>query len=520
MILSAFLLASSFILGCSDNLIYKVNEQKPEIVVYPEMVDFGNLVSGQQSESIEIVIVNAGDGDLNVLSPVLLNENRKFSLYGPDHEYSILAGELSTLTITYTPETFETNEDVIVIESNDEETPYIEIPVIGMGDAPVASISPIEFDYGDITIGCDNEERITITNEGNLPLIIDSVTQMVTQPVDLILEMGTLPDPPWSLEPGLSIDFLLSYIPEDIGHDESQITIVSNDPLTPVIETYQEGDGDVERWYEETHIQEAIAVLDILWVVDDSGSMNRFQSNLSSNIGLFVNSFINSGTDYHMAVITTSDSQIGNLITSLTPNADIMISYEIMVGTHGSGTERGIEMSVEALSNPASAGPGSAFFRSNSSLVVIYVSDEPDFNASAWSTYVNFFSTLKPPGQFIPYGVIGDYPSGCQDANSGLNVQFGAGYWDLIDYFGGNWYSICTTDWGVQLQNLANSLSNRSRFELNESDPIEETIVVSVNGQEVSNWTYDANSNTISFNDGHVPEENETITIEYAVWGC
>ena len=90
----------------------------------------------------------------------------------------------------------------------------------------------------------------------------------------------------------------------------------------------------------------------------------------------------------------------------------------------------------------------------------------------------------------------------------------------MIDYYGGQWYSICSNNWGVQLQNLASSLTGRSAYELAESDPIEETITVYVNGQEVIDWGYDLTDNKVIFDSAHIPAEGQTIEIEYAVWGC
>ena len=51
-------------------------------------------------------------------------------------------------------------------------------------------------------------------------------------------------------------------------------------------------------------------------------------------------------------------------------------------------------------------------------------------------------------------------------------------------------------------------------------DPIKETIEVTVNGQAATNWEYDETTNAVIFADGHVPEEGQTIVIDYAVWGC
>tara|TARA_R110001592_G_scaffold135377_2_gene351619 strand:- start:2282 stop:3862 length:1581 start_codon:yes stop_codon:yes gene_type:complete len=505
-------------LGCSDNLIYKVQESRPEIVVYPEEIDFGHLRSGYESGKQEIIIVNTGDGDLVLASPELFDGSNRFGI-NYEEDLILESSELFVIDVFYTPETHEFNGSFIRIESNDEDTPVIDVNAIGVGDAPIMDVSPVDFDYGDITIGCDNEERITIKNTGNMTLIVDSIIQMVTQPSDIYMEFGSLPEPPWDIVPGASLDFLVSYIPTNVGNDESEITINGNDPLTPSVETSQYGAGDVEMWFIETHIQESIPILDIIWVVDDSGSMNRFQNSLASNIGLFVNTFMATGADYRMSVITTSNSIPSPMITNFDADPAGTLASYVMVGVQGAGMEKGIQMAERALSSASALGPGSSFFREAATLVVIYVSDEPDHSDGGWASYLSFFDGIKPHGQFIPYGVIGDYPGGCTSSSYG-GAQFGAGYWDMIDYYGGAWYSICATDWGVQLQNMANALSAKRAYELNESDPIEETIAVYVNGQLTSHWEYDGNTNNVIFHEDYIPEEGQTIEIEYAVWGC
>src|SRR5205085_9381823 len=47
--------------------------------------------------------------------------------------------------------------------------------------------------------------------------------------------------------------------------------------------------------------------IDILWVVDNSGSMNPYQTNLTNNFSSFINNFQNKGYDFHISV-TTSDT--------------------------------------------------------------------------------------------------------------------------------------------------------------------------------------------------------------------
>lgn len=494
------------------------------MLVHPVEIDFGRLDVGTEAGHESFVIVNTGDEDLKIFAPDLVSGNFRFEIDDYDEEeITIEGGELLEVNVYYNPETFETNGAYVSVAGNDEENPSINVLLSGGGDAPIMTVSPEEFDYGEISIGCDNEERITIRNDGNQDLVIETVSQMVTQPVDILMEMGSLPPPPWTIAPGNELDFLVSYIPSDIGLDESQIEITGNDPFLPSAIARQYGEGDVEKWFSQTWQQEEIPVLDVLWVIDNSGSMNQFQTNLSTNISSFMSAFVATGADYNMAVITTDRWTFTTILTPLTHNAEQELSNLVMTGIMGSGMEKGIEMSYRSLSSSSAAGPGGNFFREDATLIVIYVSDEQDWSNPGWGNYISFFDNVKPAGRFIPYGVIADTPAGCQytASNGALRTLMpGWGYWDLIDYYGGSWYSICATDWGVQLQDLAGEVTGRRMFELEESDPIVDTIEVTVNGQVTTEWEYDEATNSVIFADGYVPEEGQTIVIDYAVWGC
>ena len=511
----------SFLFACQDYTVAGIEKRQADILVYPNHINFGHLLSGVESDSQTFIVANAGDEDLNVFAPELISGNGRFSLQTEGDSYVVAAGELQEFTVTYEPETYEANGGYIDIVSDDEDEPLMVVTLEGYGDAPVMTVSPLEFDYGDISIGCDNEERITIRNNGNLDLTIDSITQMVTQPVDILFELGSLPPPPWVLAPNTELDFLVSYVPTDIGADDSSITIVGNDPVLPELEVTQHGDGDVEQWVQQQWEQDEIPVLDILWVIDDSGSMSPFQQNLSLNIGSFMSAFLLSGADYNMSVITTSDPFFNVIVDSSYHNPEQTMSGLVVTGIMGGGIERGLQMAKSALQSGAAA-PGGAFFRADAKLVVIFVSDEPDQSIGGWSSYLPFFDAIKPLGDFIPFAGIGDHPSGCTYNYNGLhrNAAFGAGYWDIVDHYGGSWYSICANDWGVQLQSLANEVTERRSFILDEPDPIEDTIEVKVNGQATSEWEYDASLNAVIFSEGHVPTEGQTITIDYALWGC
>jgi len=521
-----FLFATGLLTGCSDYLVTKVEVREPNILVHPLEIDFNHLVSGEESDSDNITIVNVGDNDLIVDPPFLIDDDGRYTVT-ESGEVVLGPGELIDIEISYIPITYETNEAQIEIYSNDEDEPVVVVPIIGYGDAPVITVDPLDFDYGTISLGCDNEERITIGNDGNLPLEVSSVTQMVTQPADIVLEYGSLPDPPWIIDPGMELDFLVSYIPEDTGLDSSIITIDSSDPMTPIVESEQYGETEVERWITDYYEQEEIPLLDVLWVIDNSGSMNVVQSSIASHIDDFMTVFLAASPDYHMAFITTDSGAFegGQYLDTTTASPELVASSIVSgIGTHGSAHEKGIQFAEQSTLNTIYAGPGGDFFREDATLVIIFVSDEPDHSDGGWAAYTHHFDTLKDSDKFLPVAIVGDSPSGCTGTFGSYTrtIPYGSGYYDFIDYYGGQFYSICESDWGIQMEDLADTVSTKRAFPLSESNPVEDTIEVYINGQltDTSKWEYNDVDNEVRFGEGEEPEEGDTIELVYAIWGC
>ena len=521
-----YILFAFLLLSCNDYGVNKVVQTDPELVVYPESIEFGHLMSGLESGQATFAVINAGDEELIISHPELVTSDDKFSLDSDlEENYVISPGEALEFVVYYEPETFESTTGLIRFVTNDEDESQYELPVSGFGDAPVMTVTPETFDYGQISIGCDNEERITIRNDGNLTLTINDVTQMVTSPPDIMMEFGSLPPLPWELLPTQEVDFLVSYIPSDISYDESIIRVEGNDPFTPIVEVMQHGEGDVEHWFTQTHVQEEIAFLDVIFVIDNSGSMNMFQQELASQVGAFMNVFNASGADYHLAVITTDEARFISYLGVSWIDYPTPVSWleQVIdgVGIRGSGQEKGVEMAKKALEGDAS--PGSNFLREAATLVIIYVSDEPDHSTNGWNSYTGFFDSFKSSTSLMKqFAVIGDPPAGCSSRTvyGHRNIQFGEGYYDMTQRYNGDWYSICAADWGQQMQSLANTVTTRKIFQIDEPDPIENTITVTVNGQISSGWSYDYTLNSVVFDDDEIPPQNQTITIEYAVWGC
>lgn len=98
----------------------------------------------------------------------------------------------------------------------------------------------------------------------------------------------------------------------------------------------------------DSFVQTAASQIDVLWVVDNSGSMAPRQENLAKNFSAFIGEFSKASVDYRLAVASTdvvnqAGKLLGNprLISPQTPNGAAAFSANIKVGTSGSAFESG-----------------------------------------------------------------------------------------------------------------------------------------------------------------------------------
>ena len=64
-----YILLSLLLIACNDYGVNKVIQTDPELVVYPESIDFGHLVSGVESGQATFAVINAGDEQLIISHP-------------------------------------------------------------------------------------------------------------------------------------------------------------------------------------------------------------------------------------------------------------------------------------------------------------------------------------------------------------------------------------------------------------------------------------------------------------------
>ncbi len=299
--------------------------------------------------------------------------------------------------------------------------------------------------------------------------------------------------------------------------------------------------------------------LDVLFVVDNSGSMQASQTNLAQNFPSFINYFKSKGYDFKIAV-TTTDAYYGDqfvnsgcslcnvnqtqfrassdntgalfrVVDNNTPNLESVFSRNSKVGINGSGDERAFSSIKAALNSSLNVG----FHRSDAYLAVIIVSDADDFSHDdinlnesyaqptlhSINTYVDFLNgfTLGAPTNDYSVSTIGVLDTVCRDQ---LNVErkISTRYMALSDATGGTKNSICSPFDSV-LNNISATIasSTQAQFQLGRT-PVVSSIRVIIDGivvpqDAVNGWTYDATNNIITVHGSYAPQTGANIVINY-----
>jgi hypothetical protein len=313
-----------------------------------------------------------------------------------------------------------------------------------------------------------------------------------------------------------------------------------------------DSDGKTSNEWTDEFVQQPAAASDVLFVIDDSCSMEDGQEQLANGFTDFLQFFVEgTANDYHIGVVRGSlapgaNEQWGVLEsvpthggrwidsdTGASPQDKIGAFAELaQVGTNASGEcEMGLQASQSALTDQASPGaPNAGFYREDALLSVIVVSDEIDHGQDsnfffgscggiAPKDFISWFLyDLKGPDstdKVFFTGIIGDRPGGCVGPLGG-SAEEGVGYWDVIDGVGGAFLSICSDDWseGLALAGLQ-AVGLQTSFPLTHM-PVEETLVVTVDdvAPGATSWSYDIGLNAIQFAT-EVPMESSVIRVEY-----
>jgi len=520
------------LIGCNEygivedpNNIGSINDLKePDILVSPSTIDFGRIDANNSVTEI-VTIQNVGEGELHIINIELDLSDNVYDI-GAIGSVLIPPDSVTNFSVTFDPITAAQENNKIFIDSDDPDEPTIAVQLLGEGLAPVIDISPTEYDFGQMYIGCDESLPLTIANIGNMDLEISEFSFVTAGDLYFDEDISINGELPWIISPNDAVEVWVDYFPLDEFSDTSYLTTVSSDAVSPTSLTVQYGSGIEYGNNRDSFEQPINGSTDILFGLDWSCSMYGDIANVQANFSAFISTLASMDSDYHVAVVVEDsgcilggDSYIDNNMTESEQQA----IFADMVGTsanQGSNTERIFSLFESALSsnNRNNGGCNEGFYRDDAKLNLIAVSDEPEQSTNPYTYYTSLFQSLKQDTDDLAmHAIAADNPS---NGSSSCGASYNSRYEDATTATSGIYLSICATDWGSHLETLAeNASQDLSSFELT-GTPVEETIEVAVDGiTTVGTWTYNQADNTVDFELDHVPEGGSTIDVEYTLMG-
>ncbi len=270
------------------------------------------------------------------------------------------------------------------------------------------------------------------------------------------------------------------------------------------------------------------SVVDLLWVVDNSGTMSEEQQRLTQSLGGLMALLADTLADYRLGVITTDvddPEQRGRLQGEppvLGPDdADVAGAFvaNAHVGTQGSRDERGFEALELALTEAVDDGSNAGFFRPDARLHAVVVSDEDDHSDGGVEQLLSDLAVDVPDAaSFTVHAIVGDLPDGCLAPDAVADA--GPRYLEAARRTDGLSGSICLGDWTALLESIGlAALGLQDTFPLSH-EPDQSTLEVRVDGVLIperaeDGWTYDAGQNAVVLHGGAVPRPEMQVVITY-----
>ena len=516
----------------------------------PQVLDFGRVPVGSEV-SLGVSLRNTGSTPCFLASMQLASGSDGVFSASRLENRVVPPGAKATLLVRFKPDAAASFAGLAEGWVNHPSAGHPTVTVQGEGSQGCFAVQPTHLEFGLTKLTCEPRTKELIAyNRCPGPVTVQG---MVLERDTEEISLTSSPSFPLTMVSGQTFRIRAKYEPTDEGEDLAALRF--NLGEGSIYSASLIGRGATNANKVDSFVQESGAKVDVLFVVDNSGSMMEEQQSLGSNFAAFMTAATASGVDYHIGVTTTGLDQssggwsqcpggaeggesgrlfpVNNssprVITPATPNAAGVFANNTRVGVcHWN--EQGLEAAYRALSDPllhslddprtpqANDGNG-AFLRDEARLAIIFVTDEEDFSSQPVPFYETYFKTLKnnDPGKLSISAIAGPADlASCSTASSS-----GTRYIQLAQATGGVVESICTPNWAESLKKLSDTTFGPKRaFPLTDvpADPAQ--ISVRVNGTEVTTgWHYEAATNSILFDMGAAPPPGSLIEVTYPL-GC
>ena len=266
---------------------------------------------------------------------------------------------------------------------------------------------------------------------------------------------------------------------------------------------------DAEIWIDSFVQVTAVDGVDIIWVIDGSGSMLSHEANLLLGIEAMMNALPLGGWRLVMISADPNAALIEQQFP-LVPGDDITNATGMYDMMQTGGAEKGFDAVFNYIENNPYA---TTWMRHDAALLVVFVSDEDDqsivlpdeIEFVSWYTARRFGNVFLASIVHLP-----EEQSSCDPYPSFADV--GERYIAATNMMFGTNVDICSTDWAPGVIDATTQIEPYELITLTHQ-PVPQTIRVFVDGQLSYDWYYDPSDNTVYFTS--LPPSGSLVEVGY-----
>jgi len=304
-------------------------------------------------------------------------------------------------------------------------------------------------------------------------------------------------------------DHILTYEVEKITYEEVETWVSQHDVFvegdTIIIDTGQDA---ADIWVDNFTQPGNFDGVDILWVIDPSGSMVNDRPRVVAGIGDMI--AVLPITNWRLAILSADPNRSGATQEfPLVPGDNAQDAENQMNVTVGGFKEQGFDAVVAYMSN----GYSPTWMREDAALLVVFVSDEEEQSNSNFPSTNNFVTWLSSQRDYVFVSAIvqlGQEDTKCQPA---APINEGKRYMEAADAYLGQKIDICSEDWSQGVADAGNQVQQYDYWELTHIPLYDNRIYVFIDGVPNYDWYYDASDNRVYFNT--MPDEKSLVEIAY-----
>lgn len=295
-------------------------------------------------------------------------------------------------------------------------------------------------------------------------------------------------------------------VEERILYDTAYVEVIVEVEKEVEVEVIVEEEYPV---WAQTYIQPTLGNgVDILWVVDPSGSMNANWSQVILGVEQMMLA-LPTNISWRLEIIPTDPNRARTLQSfPILPGDSLQTAQNHLQNNVQGYFERGFDAVKSYITQNED---GLQWMRPNVALLIVFVSDEND-QSSQSSSQFNTWIQYQRSEVFVTSIVnVDTATSMCPTDYSYFDI--GTEYMDTATYFSGLVIDICETDWSHGVGQAMQQIHLIDEIQLDYTPVDIDHIEVLVDNVVWTDWTWDEPNNKIIFS--VMPPEGSIITVSY-----